>query len=208
MAKVPVLNESLEKTKEESTEVVKEKTADVIESTEALKGKAKEAYDQVKDNIKDKTQTAKQSASDYLFEPLKRFFNPPHSEYNDETEWLYHALLNTAPPKHFFRTFNDEYILFVDCPGIPASSLDVSITNGRLVKIQGSHEACIEEKKTGIREGRLCVERHIKQQYRYPEDVNPDAVDCAIRDGVLAIRFPRIQPVGRNVPIRQVKTGF
>jgi HSP20 family molecular chaperone IbpA len=141
-----------------------------------------------------------------VFDPLRRIFSPSSStKQYDESEWLYQTLLTASPPRHFFRTFAEEYILFVDCPGIPPSAIKVQLSNNRQVKIQGAHEACIEEKGTSAR---MCVERQFDREYRFPEDVNPDAVESAIKDGVLAIRFPRIQTVGREVPVKQVKCSF
>lgn len=143
-----------------------------------------------------------------MIDPLRRLFSPSStSRQYEESEWLYQTLLSVSPPRHFFRTFSDEYILFVDCPGIPPSSIKVNLATNRNIKIQGSHEACIQEKGHGDG-SRLCVERQFDREYRYPEDVNPDAVECAIKDGVLAIRFPRIQPTGRDIPVKQVKSSF
>lgn len=197
--------------KERGNQIAQAVKEEALEAKEQIKEKMQESSNHVKDaGLKTKyfiLFDARDAALEHLINPIRRFFNPQRRD-SDETEWLYQALLSTTPPKHFFRTFPDEYILFVDCPGIPPSVISVTLAPGRTIRIQGSHEACIEERGKGGREDRLCVNRHVDQEYRFPEDVNPDAVESAIRDGVLAIRFPRLQTVGRAVPVRQVKTGF
>lgn len=139
-------------------------------------------------------------------------------EEPDDPEWLLSQLIesNSFPYRPFFRTFPDEYILFIDCPGIPPSALKVTLTGGHCVHIQGAHEACIEEHSATSgekgqkhkHETRLCVERQIDRAYKVPEDVNLEAVESASKDGVLAIRFPRIADSGREVPVKQIKSWF
>ena len=103
-----------------------------------------------------------------------------------------------------FRTFPEEYILFVDVPGIPTEHLKINIEKSRL-HIRGQYNTCIKAKMASSKivndDDKVCVQRSVDRSFSVPEDVDGERVGCGWKDGVLIVRLPRIEIKGREVPI-------
>jgi len=106
-----------------------------------------------------------------------------------------------ANPK-LWREYPDEYLLFLDVPGIPRSDLTCNITRNHLV-VSGKHGSCIRPAKTAEGEERFCVERAVLETIRIPEDVNSDHIECKFKDGVIITRMPKMAVQGKKLPIHE-----
>lgn len=130
-----------------------------------------------------------------VFEEEDRFMEEPEN-YNRKG-WP--SRLETNPK--IWREYPDEYLFFLDVPGIPRSELACNITRNHLV-ISGQHGTCIRPAKTAQGEDRFCVERGVMETVRIPEDVAAEKLECKFKDGVLIVRMPKSIVKGKKIPIK------
>ncbi len=103
-----------------------------------------------------------------------------------------------SPPVSIWA-MEDRYLIFVDVPGVPRSSLQIALADGFL-EIQGERPAPFE----GARGAELrWTERpggRFRRVVALPPGVNPTEMRAAVTHGVLEVTLPRIA-APRPVPI-------
>lgn len=92
------------------------------------------------------------------------------------------------------RVLPDEYLVFIDTPGIPLSLLHVQCSKNQLL-VFGDHEECINRSKVQ----RACWERTIDEVFDLPEDADQDHIQSWLHLQVLAIRIPRKTLQGERI---------
>lgn len=201
------------KTTQSGVDTIKQSYKQAKEKLSSAKDKisssATDKLAQKTSDIKDQVASIRDEASESLFNPIKRFFTGHHHHHEDDEEvgWLRDVLSSVTASS--FRTFPEEYILFVDVPGIPAEHLQVSIEKARL-HVRGQFNTCIKASSySKVEEDKkVCVQRSVDRSFSIPEDVDSEGVGCAWKDGVLITRFPRIEIKGRQVPIVPEKQSW
>lgn len=86
----------------------------------------------------------------------------------------------------------DAFVVTVDVPGYETDDLDVRLT-GETLRVSGERERTVED------EGREYVRRErrtdsFSRQVRLPEPADPDDVEARLRNGVLTLRIPKVEP--------------
>jgi HSP20 family molecular chaperone IbpA len=163
------------------------------EPDDSLLQKAKDTASSVKESIQDTASSLKEgiqdaskratasSSSSSLFRPYNAF-----AEWWEQGSRAWpHSIANWGQ----FRTFPNEYVIYLDIPGIPKEELEVRV-RGRKLRVRGSHGTCV----AGSGEiDRYCLERQVERTFTLPEDVVVDQVDALLKDGMLMIKLPRLQ---------------
>lgn len=168
-------------------------------SSSSILEKAKEGAKNVVGNVEDTGKRAASSISkkyqDNIAKPLRNWY---HRD-DDLFSWS-HLFDSTRPWTHSvaslgqFRTFPNEYIVYLDMPGVPKEEIEMFIRGHRL-RVHGTHGTCL----AGTGEiDRFCLERQVDRSFSIPEDVILDHVEGLLKDGVLMIKLPRLHDEGED----------
>lgn len=143
-----------------------------------------------------------------VYEPMVRMMKHALNILDEEED--YHHSKGSFPPRgwpsafesnpHLWREYPDEYLLFVDVPGIPRPDLHVNVTRNHLI-ISGHHGACIRPAKAATGEDRFCLERTVLEQVRLPEDIHQARMECRFKDGVLIVKMPKTGLEGKTLNV-------
>jgi HSP20 family molecular chaperone IbpA len=79
----------------------------------------------------------------------------------------------------------DDYLVFLDCPGVPGSALRVHLSRNQLL-VSGEHEECFSR---GMR--RACWDRSVEEILELPDDADQEKVEAWMGLQVLVVRIPR-----------------
>lgn len=159
------------------------------EQDDSLLKKAKDTATKAKETIQDTAssvkeslkETGKRAASSSLFYPYNTFAD----WWDNPSKMWPHAVANWGQ----FRSFPNEYVIYLDVPGIPKEELEVRI-KGRRLRVRGTHGTCVAG---GSEIDRYCLERQVERSFSLPDDVVIDHVDALLKDGMLMIKLPRLQ---------------
>jgi HSP20 family protein len=86
-----------------------------------------------------------------------------------------------------------EILVHAELPGVAAEDIDVAIRDSML-HIRGEKRS--EEKRE--EEGKIYGERFFgsfERALRIPSNIDQDAIQAKLKDGVLEVRLPRVKPV-------------
>ncbi len=124
------------------------------------------------------------------FEPVFRDFERWFQEMDD---WTRPNARTHAP--HMVTRRNDEgYELSVDLPGASEADVNLSVHRGVLT-VSGARKVAAPEGYKVLRKER--GELSFSHSVQLPEEVDPEAIQAEMKDGVLRIRLPRrpeVQP--------------
>ena len=171
--------------------------------------KAKQTAQQVKEKVEDvgkkATSTLSQTYQQNIAQPIREWmrhdtdFHPIHNPFlvppswwpsmpssPEERSFATHAVANWGS----FKTFPNEYIAYLDLPGIPKEEIRV-VCRGRRLSIAGTHGTCLRGPENTV--DRFCLERKVERVFSIPDDVLIEHIEAALKDGVLFIKLPRME---------------
>jgi HSP20 family molecular chaperone IbpA len=199
----PTLGERIKDQAEKMGHAVKEKAEDITESVKeggrAISDKFSHYGHQYTEDV---SQLGRKSKHE-IFEPMMRMMNHAMNIFEEELKPSHWRHPHHGWPSRFetnprlWREYPDEYLLFLDIPGIPKADLHVNLT-GHNILVTGHHGSCIRPSKSGKQIDRMCLERAIDETIRLPEDVNPNGVECKFKEGVLIVKMPKIKVSDRR----------
>lgn len=181
----------------DGTEVPKVEEHDESLFEKAKQG-AKSAVEKAKENIED---TGKKAAStiskkyeENIAKSLRHWTSGRDDDLSALSPWS-HWFDSARPWTHSvaslgqFRTFPNEYIVYLDMPGVPKEEIEIFVRGHRL-RVHGTHGTCL----AGTGEiDRFCLERQVDRSFAIPEDVVLDHIEGLLKDGVLMLKLPRLQ---------------
>ncbi|MHB1122201.1 MAG: Hsp20/alpha crystallin family protein [Ramlibacter sp.] len=96
------------------------------------------------------------------------------------------AFKGLGAPFHDLEEDEKSWTLTVDMPGVAKEQLSLNL-EGRLVRVETSAES----------------KRQFKGTYELPHDINPDACEARLENGVLTVKLAKRepQPTGRQIAI-------
>jgi len=92
-------------------------------------------------------------------------------------------------PQFELKEQSDAFVLSADLPGIDEDDLELELTADRIT-VSGSREEQHREEHDRY----FTYERNygsFSRSFTLPSDVNPDAVEASLADGVLTVRLPK-----------------
>ena len=100
---------------------------------------------------------------------------------------------------------DDGVTVHMDVPGLNAESLEIELEN-EVLTVRGERRPpyATEDGERGVRR----IERRFgkfERSLRVPHDLDPDAIDASLADGVLTLRIPK--PAAPEPHRVQIKTG-
>jgi len=113
---------------------------------------------------------------------------------------------------HNWRTYQDEYIVFVDLPGIPQQDIKIKVTQDRIF-IKADHSTCLkkphkEEDPKSKHSNNLHIDRHYDKTLNIPSDINTEKIAAFYKDGVLIIQFPKKVIQAKDLPVKSYEQGL
>ena len=133
---------------------------------------------------------------DQLFDNFRTGFDDlfwPWSETSDLTKYTQ----KRTPPMDV-ADLGDHYEMRLEMPGIPKDNVDIQVTqNG--VEIKAECDETKEEKgKNWLR--RECSGMSFYRAVELPEELKTDKVDAELKDGVLTVSLPKLEPKPEQKP--------
>lgn len=162
---------------------------------ESIGDTGKKMKDTIEDSGKKAASTISQKYHDNIASPLRHLVQRdeelfPWSHWFDSSRPWTHSIASLGQ----FRTFPNEYIVYLDMPGVPKEEIEMVIRGHRL-RVHGTHGTCL----AGSGEiDRFCLERQVDRSFSIPEDVILDHVEGLLKDGVLMIKLPRLHDEGED----------
>lgn len=163
----------------------------VVENVASGGKKAKES---IEDTGKKTASTISQKYQENIAKPLRHWthgnrdddlWSTPWSHWFDSSRPWTHSIASLSQ----FRTFPNEYIVYLDMPGVPKEEIEIFVRGHRL-RVHGTHGTCL----AGAGEiDRFCLERQVDRSFTIPEDVVLDHIEGLLKDGVLMLKLPRLQ---------------
>jgi HSP20 family protein len=121
-----------------------------------------------------------------LFERMSRQFDEATGMWNAETpfgrmESMSIDLVET----------DDEFVVTADLPGFERDDVDIQVTDHTL-RIEAEHEEATEEHEADyLRRERRHESVH--RSIRLPDEVDKEAVEARMKNGVLTVTLPRLE---------------
>lgn len=97
---------------------------------------------------------------------------------------------------------DDSFVVFVDLPGVDAKAIELSVT-GRVVTLRGRKEIAVTPSNPTHIHKRERAWGPFSRQLSLPGDVELDAVEAELRDGVLRVQIAKgASARPRTIPIQ------
>jgi HSP20 family protein len=126
-----------------------------------------------------------------LWTDMDRLFDSFKSNFDDLFWNPTTALAERTPPMDI-ADLGDKYEMHVEMPGIPKDNINIEVTSNN-IEISAEHKEQKDDKgKDWIRR-----ERSSTSFYRcleVPEELKTDKVDAELRDGILRLTLPKLEP--------------
>ena len=171
-------------------ETIYDKAKSVVENVASGGKRAKES---IEDTGKKAASSISKKYEENIAKPLRHFagshrdddlWSTPWSHWFDSNRPWTHSIASIGQ----FRSFPNEYIVYLDMPGVPKEEIEIFVRGHRL-RVHGTHGTCL----AGTGEiDRFCLERQVDRSFSIPEDVILDHVEGLLKDGVLMIKLPRL----------------
>lgn len=154
----------------------------------------KKAKEGIEDTGKRAASSISQKYEENIAKPLRHWSGSREDDFMSSVAPWSHWFDSNRPWTHSvaslgqFRTFPNEYIVYLDMPGVPKEEIEIFI-RGHGLRVHGTHGTCL----SGIGEvDRFCLERQVDKTFNIPEDVILDHVEGLLKDGVLMLKLPRL----------------
>ena len=142
-----------------------------------------------------KPRVSKQSPRE-LWTYFDRLFDQFRSNFEDlfwypRSNMIIPAERNRIPPLDVVD-LGDKYELTVEMPGVPKENIDIKVTPN-VVEISAENKIEAEEKrKNWLRRERSSM--NFYRNFMLPEELRTDSADAELKDGVLTLSLPKIEP--------------
>jgi len=126
-----------------------------------------------------------------LWTDMDRLFDQFRSNF-DDIFWNPTTAMAERTPITDVADLGDKYEMRLEMPGIPKENIDIEVSpNG--VEISAEHDESKEEKdKNWLRRERSTTSFY--RSFELPEELKTDKVDAELKDGVLILTIPKLEP--------------
>lgn len=131
------------------------------------------------------------SEMDKMFEDFRTGFDDLFWPLGQRTQSLTPMTQRRTPPMDV-ADIGNRYEMRLEIPGIPKEDINIEVTpNG--VEISAEHNQSKEKKdKNWIR--RECRSMKFYRALELPEELKTDNVNAELRDGILTLTLPKVEP--------------
>lgn len=173
----------LSRQRQEDAESAKDSTVNYAERGKEL---VDNAWNHTAELVSNMSQRAKEKAKQY---------NPMSRPNLDPFRRVWESMINEySAISSYVREYSDEYVMFFEVPGISRQHLEVRLLPTHIL-IHGSQAPCTED--------RLCLEKQFDAKVLLPDGIDPEKMQCVLRDGMLVVRVPRIKENGKKITVHE-----
>lgn len=143
-----------------------------------------------------------------LWSEMDRMFDNFRTGFDDlfwpltQTNRSLSTMTQNRTPAMDFADLGDHYEMKVEMPGIPKDNINIEVTPNT-IEISAQYNQDKDEKDKNW----LRRERSSTQYYRsleVPEELKTDDVDAELKDGILTLKLPKMEPKPELQP-RKIK---
>ena len=116
----------------------------------------------------------------------------PINFYNKSISWV---------PQFEVREIDDSYQIFAELPGMNKKNINIEVTDG-FITIMG--EKPEDQKKDNQHYSEISYGK-FERKFKLPKDIMNDGVSAKMKDGILAVFIPKMEPVKAAVTKIAVK---
>jgi len=137
------------------------------------------------------------SDMDQLFDSFRSDFDDLFWPWGQRSGPLTTITQRRTPPMNV-ADMGDYYEMRLEMPGIPKDKVNIEVTpNG--VEIKADYDDSKEEKgKNWLR--RECSSMSFYRALELPEELKTDNVEAELKDGVLTVNLPKVEPKPEDKP--------
>ena len=137
------------------------------------------------------------SEMDRMFDSFRTNFDDLFWPWGSRTASYPAVIQNRTPPMNV-ADMGDHYELKMEMPGIPKDNVDIQVT-ANTVEIKADCTDAKEEKgKNWLR--RECSGMSYHRALELPEELKTDDVNAELKDGVLWLSLPKMEPKPEDKP--------
>jgi len=126
-----------------------------------------------------------------LWTDMDRLFDQFRSNF-DDLFWNPTTAITERTPVTDVADLGDKYEMRLEMPGIPKEDIDIEV-DSNCVEISAQHDESKEEKdKNWLRRERSMMSFY--RSFELPEELKTDKVDAELKDGVLMLTIPKLEP--------------
>ena len=139
-----------------------------------------------------------------LWSEMDRMFDNFRTNFDDlfwpwgQTGRPFTAMTEMRTPPIDIADLGDHYEMRLEMPGIPKNDINIEVTQNT-IEVSAQHQENKEEKEKNW----LRRERSSMSFYRaleLPEELKTDSVDAELRDGILTVKLPKVEPKPEDKP--------
>lgn len=121
------------------------------------------------------------------------FFNRPWPRLRDLPAL---ETLDAATPRVDVIDRDDTVVVRAELPGIGKDDIDLSVSGNTLTLKGSTREE--EEQEDGDYHRKEIVRRYVSRTVTLPCEVNGDAANARLKDGMLEVTLPKVEQAGRR----------
>ena len=137
------------------------------------------------------------SEMDRMFDNFKTSFDDLFWPWGQRVQSIT-ALMQRRTPPMDVADMGDRYEMRLEMPGIPKDDINIEVTQNT-IEISAKHEESKEDKdKNWLRRERSSMSYY--RALELPEELKTDHVDAELRDGILTVKLPKVEPKPEHKP--------
>lgn len=143
------------------------------------------------------------SEMDRMFDNFRSNFDNLFWPWSTQTQPVTTMMERRTPPMDI-ADMGDRYEMQLDMPGIPKDNINIEVTPNS-IEVSAEYDESKEDKdKNWLRRERSSMSYY--RTLEVPEELKTDDIDAELKDGVLRLKLPKVEPKPEHKPKKvQVK---
>ena len=137
------------------------------------------------------------SEMDSIFENFRTQFDSLFWPWGQRSEPIATTTIRRTPPMDI-ADIGDRYEMRLEMPGIPKDDINIEVTPTS-IEVSAQHDESKEDKdKNWLRRERSSIGFY--RSLELPEELKTDDVNAELKDGILTIKLPKVEPKPEHKP--------
>jgi HSP20 family protein len=138
------------------------------------------------------------SEMDRLFDGFRTDFDDLFWPFGERRTSPITAMTQRRTPPMDIADMGDRYEMHLEMPGIPKEDINIEVKSNA-IEISAKHEQNSEEQdKNWLRKERSSISFY--RALELPEELKTDKVDAELKDGILTVKLPKVDPKPEDKP--------
>ena len=137
------------------------------------------------------------SEMDSMFDNFRTQFDDLFWPWNQRTQPITSMVEKRTPPMDI-ADMGDRYEMHLEMPGIPKDDINIEVRPNSIEISAQYDETKEDEDKHWLRRERNCMSFY--RGLELPEELKIDNVDAELKDGILTVKLPKVEPKPEKKP--------